>query len=198
MITMKRPVEGYWEILFSTGKDNKAYIITDLSLQTSFDGLYHILGKPVDIEAWLEKDGAILSDGDILEKIDTYIEVLPPTGEVLKKPLDRKEDGIFTTKLVPDNVGHHRIRIVAKGATFQRERTFTFSILEPPEGKKDHLASEGEYVRPHEVPEEVSWGTVVVKFFLINLVCGVAGFTYLKRRYAKEWIQSLIKRSKND
>lgn len=212
MITVKRPIEGQWEILFSTGKDNKAYIITDLRLQTSFDRLHHILGKSVDIKAWLEKDGALLSNEDILEKIDTYIEVLPPAGEVLKKPLNRDENGIFTTKLIPDKIGHHRVRIVAKGATFERERSFTFSVLEPSEGKKDHghLAEEEEgdrekengkrkeEVSSHEVTEEVSWGSALVKFFLINLILGIAGLICLKKKCMKEWIQSIIKRSKDN
>ncbi len=49
MITIQKPVEGRWEILYSTGKNNKAYIITDLKLETNFEQLYAVFGENLDI-----------------------------------------------------------------------------------------------------------------------------------------------------
>ena len=67
MVTMKKPLEGKWEILFSTGKNNKAYVITNLNLQTNFNELYPLFGQNLDVRVWLERDGKTIKEKEVLE-----------------------------------------------------------------------------------------------------------------------------------
>ncbi|MFV1952005.1 MAG: VWA domain-containing protein [Nitrospinota bacterium] len=209
MITIKKPVEGRWEILFSAGRDNKAYIITNLKLLTNLVQLYPPLSKPIDIKVWLEKDGSILKEREILERFDIYIEVSRPDGETIKLALfnkGEKGEGIFTSQLVPDKPGSYRLRIVAKGKTFERERGFVFHVINPvkekqegiktPQSEKKTETPLGQNSAIDEKTDELLWKTALIKLILINLIFCIIIFAYLKRRNLRGLIQSLIKRRK--
>ncbi|GBD95807.1 von Willebrand factor type A domain protein [bacterium BMS3Abin06] len=205
MITVKKPVEGRWEILFSAGENNKAYIITNLKLMTDFNRLYSIFGDPIDVEVWLEKEGSTIKEPDVLEKIDMYIELTSPDGKTLKlKPFDKGE-GIFYRRIAPFSPGNYKLRIVADGKTFQREKSFVFNVATAKEsqeeveaersGKKveeslEQKPAEGEKVeeeqKADEKIDEVSWGVVMVKFLSINLALGIIALIYIKRKRLME------------
>lgn len=203
MITIKNPAEGRWEILFSTGENNKAYVITDLSLRTNFDRLYVAYGEPADIDIWLEKDGQPITEEEILDKIDFYIELTAPDGNTMKlKPFNRG-NGIFQRRIASFNKGDYSLRIVAKGMTFERQKVFVFNVPGPKEAP-DELppaatsgesraegpdktaaetqAGDGMTEDSGTEKEEVSWKTVIARFLIINIVLFIAGAVYFKRR----------------
>ncbi|GBD97017.1 MAG TPA: VWA domain-containing protein [Nitrospirae bacterium] len=205
MITVKKPLEGRWEILFSTGENNKAYVITNLKLMSNFNQLYSIFGDPLDVEVWLEKEGSTIKEPDVLEKIEIYIELTSPGGKTLKlKPFDKGE-GILYRRIAPFSPGNYKLRIVADGKTFQREKSFVFNVATAKEsreeveaersGKKveeplEQKPAEEEKVeeehKAYEKIDEVSWGTVIARFLSINLALGIIVFIYIKRKSLME------------
>ena len=226
MITIKNPAEGRWEILFSTGENNKVYIITDLSLRTNFDRLYVAYGKPADIDVWLEKDGQPITEEDILEKIDFYIELTLPDGKTMKLKAFNRGNGMFQRRIASFSEGDYRLRIVAKGMTFERQKLFVFNVPGPKEAadelppavrsgekKAEETDKPPAEMQPEkngetEKEEYVSWKTLIVRFLIINIVLCLAGLIYYRRRDLRSLLNAgvltgimafiLRKKEKND
>ena len=141
----------------------------------------------------------------ILEKIDIYIELTSPYGNTLKlKPFDKGE-GILYRRIAPFSPGNYKLRIVADGKTFQREKSFVFNVATAKEsqeeveaersGKKveetlEQKPAEEEKVKEekkvYEKTDEVSWGKVIARFLYINLALGLIVFIYIKRKSLME------------
>ncbi len=195
MITVKKPAEGKWEILFSTGKNNKAYIITDLKLQTDFDEMYSTFGKPLDIKIWLEKEGSVLTEKEILDTIKLYLELTGPDGKITTLKPFNKGEGAYLRKIAPFSPGNYKLRIVAEGKTFQREKAFVFNVADARESKEDIEAAR-EKEKKAEVPaeekqaeetsiEELSWKKTIIQFLIFNAVLAFMVLAYLKRNSLK-------------
>jgi hypothetical protein len=208
MITVQKPVEGRWEILYSTGENNKAYIITDLKLETNFEQLYAVFGEDLDIKAWLEKEGAIIRNGEVLETTDIYIELNNPDGNISNlKPLN-SGDGIFHKTITPFKDGNYRLRVVAKGKTYEREKAFLFNVANLKESKEDLKAArearnaekaEDQEHSEEEEHEPVNWAKIIFQFISLNLIIGILVVAYMKRQSIKDFklIGKLFKRSKD-
>ncbi|MBI5098547.1 MAG: VWA domain-containing protein [Nitrospirae bacterium] len=191
MMTMKKPVEGKWEILFSTGKNNKAYVITNLNLQTNFNELYPLFGQTLDIKVWLEREGKPIEEKEVLEKILLSLELSKPDGETTRlQPFD-KGDGIFERKIELYTAGNYKLRILADGKTFQREKAFSFKVADAKESREDIKLRqsvkkpEGQILPKDNTADEIHWGNVMARFIIINLVLGIAALVYLKRNSLK-------------
>ncbi len=195
MITIKTPVGGKWEILFSTGENNKAYIITNLKLQTNFDQLYSAFGDPLDIKIWLEKDGITIKEKEVLNKFDIYIELSGPDGKATKLKPFNKEEGIFVRNIAPFTPGNYKMRIVAQGNTFEREKAYVFNIADAKESKEDVLLKRGKEKKVQEqakhspvedsITSDILWKKVIIQFVSINLAIGIFVFVYIKRKNIK-------------
>jgi len=204
MITMKKPVEGKWEILFSAGKNNKAYVITDLNLAADFNEKYPLFGETLDVGAWLEKEGKPITEKDILEKISISFELSGPDGRTSSLAPFDKGDGVFSRKIELYTAGNYRLRITADGKTFQREKTFTFKVADSKESQEDIRMRQSKKTdtpadnRPDEHAERdaFSWGKVIIQFVIINLILGAVVFSYLRKDYFKELIKFRFKRKK--
>ena len=191
MITMKKPVEGKWEILFSTGKNNKAYVITNLNLQTNFNGLYPLFGQSLDIKVWLEREGKTIKEKEVLEKIGISLELSKPDGETIQlQPFD-KGDGVFEKKIELYKAGNYKLRLLADGKTFQREKTFAFKVSDAKESQEDIKLRQSVKKPEAQIPpkdnttDEVHWIKVIAQFMIINLFLGIAVLVYLKRNSFK-------------
>lgn len=192
MITIKTPAGGRWEILFSTGENNKAYIITNLKLQSNFDQLYSTFGDPLDIKIWLEKDGITIKEQDVLDKFDIYIELTGPDGNATKLQPFNKGDGIFERNIAPFTSGNYKLRIVAQGNTFEREKAYVFNIADAKESKEDMLLKREKEKKVQEqarhIPAEdnmtndIAWKKVIIQFVSINLAIGIIVLVYVKRK----------------
>ncbi|RJR18178.1 MAG: VWA domain-containing protein [Nitrospiraceae bacterium] len=196
MITIKTPGEGRWDILFSTGENNKAYIITNLKLQTNFDQLYSTFGDPLDIKIWLEKDGIAIKEKELLDKFDIYLEMTGPDGSVSKMESFNKGDGIFERNIAPFTPGNYKLRIIAQGNTFEREKAFVFNIANAKESREDIQLKRERDKKAQEqtnnlpvndkITSDFSWKKIIMQFVLINMAIGVFVLVYLKRKSLKE------------
>lgn len=205
MATIKKPAGGKWEILFSAGKNNKAYVITNLNLQTNFNELYPLFGETLDIKVWLEREGKPLQEKEVLEKIDIYLELTKPDGETMKlSPFDQGS-GVFQRKIELFTAGSYKLRIVADGKTFQREKAFVFKASDVKESqeemkirqslkKTEKTAEQEPLKKDHD--DKVNWVKVIIQFAVINLVVCAVVIAYLKRKYFMDLAQSIIKRKK--
>jgi hypothetical protein len=208
MITIQKPVEGRWEVLYSTGENNKAYIITDLKLETNFEKLYAVFGENLDIEAWLEKEGDIIRVGEVLETTDIYLELNNPDGnKLILKPLN-SGDGIFQKSITLFKDGNYKLRVVAKGKTYEREKAFLFNVANLQESKEDlkaaREAKKDEQSEPQKDSRDeeqvpVNWAKIILHFIIINLVIGFIVVIYMKRKSIKDLklIGKFLKRSQD-
>ncbi|HBH62159.1 MAG TPA: hypothetical protein DDX85_10570 [Nitrospiraceae bacterium] len=195
MITVKAPAEGKWEIMFSTGENNKAYIITNLKLQTNFDQLYSTFGDPLDIKIWLEKDGITIKEQEVLDKFYMYLEITGPDGKISRMKPFNKGEGIFERNIAPFTPGNYKLRIIAQGNTFEREKAFVFNTADARESKEDVLVKREKEKKAEEkashTPGEakstpgVSWKKIIIQFISINLAIGIILLLYLKRNHIR-------------
>lgn len=207
MITVPRPQAGRWRLLASGDRDSRAYIVTDLGLDARVGEAPVYVGSEQTAEAWLLQDGDILSAHELLAQTRFRAEVLPPDGASREVPLgdtglsgDRAAgDGVFTNHLAFMQPGPQRVRVVASGETFEREKTLFVEAV-PAE-----VAAEGEQETPaaaEPAPEEggavpdaagppatgFNIGLIVSLFVLVNaLIAAVVGgvIFWRRRRSAK-------------
>jgi cbb3-type cytochrome oxidase subunit 3 len=139
MITLKNPQPGTWKLLYTGGK-NRAYIVTNMSLNHSPQIPSLQVNEDMVLEAWLEQDGKLLDKEAVLTNTNFYMEIQVPSGETARFELkdqgregDRKAaDGKSSTVLAYENPGSYQINLIAESATFSRQKTVHFEVQAPP------------------------------------------------------------------
>jgi len=138
MITLKNPEPGTWKLLYTGGR-NRAYIVTNMTLNHTPQGPSLEVGKDMVLETWLEQDGELLDKEAVLTYTKFTMEIEDPDGTSVRFDLfdrgeygDRKPaDGIYSNTLSYENPGAYRLSIIAKGETFQRQKTVHFEVAAP-------------------------------------------------------------------
>ncbi|HHH45144.1 MAG TPA: VWA domain-containing protein [Gammaproteobacteria bacterium] len=141
MITLKKPEPGTWKLLYTGGR-NRAYIVTNMSLNHNPQNPSLEVGKDMVLETWLEQDGKLLDREAVLTNTRFEMEIEDPNGNSVRFDLfdrgeygDRKPaDGIYSNTLSYENPGDYRLSIIAKGETFERQKTVHFEVAAPPPG----------------------------------------------------------------
>ena len=208
MITLRRPEQGRWKLLFSAG-NNRAYIVTNLSMGTNLRGAEVSADSQTSIESWLERDGERVTAEAMLSNTEFLIEVTEPDGIVSDTfPMldqgdfgDRQAgDGIHTNLLTFRKPGDHSLRVIARSPTFERSRSAFFKVREPTEPREEAApVPEPEVVEPEPVLEEeilidepeekgTRLGMILGVFLGVNLVLILIGggvWWFLARRKKK-------------
>ncbi|GER94190.1 hypothetical protein A45J_1950 [hot springs metagenome] len=172
MITIKEPLAGSWKVKLSTKEGNKVFVITNLSLKTSFDKGFVNKGDRVTIDAWLERDGGIIGEKDVLEHISFSGNVMSPDGQTTKIDF-AKSNGKYISEFIVNITGEYSVNIIAESKTFKREKVLQFKVIEPSQPKADK-ATHPEQSRKKGI-EKGDWNSVLIKFGIINLVVLLAG-----------------------
>ena len=141
MITVSDPEPGTWKLLYTGGR-NRAYIVTNMSLNHNPQNPNLEVGKDMVLEAWLEQDGKLLDKEAVLTNTKFIMEIQDPNGASVRFDLfdrgeygDRKPaDGIYSNTLSYENPGAYRLSLITKGETFQRQKTVHFEVAAPPPG----------------------------------------------------------------
>ena len=177
MITIAGPAVGKWNVKLSTKEGNKVFVITDLSLKSSFNRNFAQKGDKLKIDAWLEKENGRLKEKDLLGEVSFSADITTPDGKAQRLALsdsgtagdDKPGDGIYTGELAADIAGDYSVKVIAEGKTFKREKVLQFKATEKPA------------VQPGQTPKEdateekyVPLEKTLVKFGLINLAVFVA------------------------
>ncbi|MDH5518561.1 MAG: VWA domain-containing protein [Gammaproteobacteria bacterium] len=146
MITIKKPLEGEWKILFSDN-NNKAYIVADMKMQSKFDFEEVNNISKLQAQAWLEKEDKIVTEAAILDSIQASIELSAPSEQTKTIPMglainDEKLSGVFLANNKPEERGTYFATITLKSQTFERQKTFSFTSMGIPEVKTEPVAEE--------------------------------------------------------
>ena len=160
MITLRKPEQGRWKLLFSAG-NNRAYIVTNLSMGTNLQGGEVPAGSQTAIESWLERDGERVTAEAMLSNTEFLIEITEPDGVVsdifpmldLGEVGDREAgDGIHTNLLTFRKPGDHNLRVIARSPTFERSRSAYFKVQAPTEALPEPEPEPEPVVEPEPEP----------------------------------------------
>ncbi len=139
MITLQNPQPGKWKLLFSAGK-NRAYIVTNMTLNHNPQQPNLNAGEDMVLESWLEQDGKLLDKEAVLTNTRFRINIEAPDGANADFDLydtgkfgdKRAADGLYSNILSYENPGSYRIDIIAEGETFKRQKTVHFEVAPRP------------------------------------------------------------------
>ncbi|HUJ17006.1 MAG TPA: VWA domain-containing protein [Nitrospirota bacterium] len=203
MITISEPPEGMWTVRLSTNEGNKVYVLTDLSLRCALDRDFVRKGESVRIDAWLEKQGVIVTGADLAANAVFSAEVTGPDGKTTAVNLvdDGSPPGAGTSginsrhhvELPAAGPGEYTVRIRATGRTFKREKTVPFRVLDAPSLAPAPRTPQAASVAPNNLPdEEIHWGPVLLRLGLINLaLASFAGIVlFLIKKFARKKVLS--------
>ena len=160
MITVTKPQTGGWKLLFSAG-NNRAYIVTNMSLNHNPQQPNLKTNEDMVLESWLAQDGKLLDREAVLTNTRFFMDIQDPAGNSAHVDLldagqygDRKAaDGVYANTLSYANPGAYRIQIVAQGETFQRQKTVHLEVAAAAAGGEPPVPA---VPQPDPAPEPVS------------------------------------------
>ena len=198
MITIQEPLAGIWHVKQSVNEGNKVYVLTDLSLKTSFNKDFAERGDRIVIDAWLEKQGGIVTEKDVLESTTFSAEIAGPENKMITRAILSSPSntiaglaaGKYSATIPIEAAGEFTIKLLAQGKTFKREKVVIIKVVEPPaappvERKQAPLPA---IVQQMPADEKIHWMTVLVKLGFVNLIVvslAVGGFVLWKRANGK-------------
>jgi von Willebrand factor type A domain-containing protein len=133
MITIQKPDEGEWKILYSDD-DNRAYIVTDIKLRTQFEFNANSYQPELIIKSWFIQNEETQANEDLLKNMEVMLEIEHPDDTIETFAVDAaNEDGEFIVRFKPEADGIYGAAIIAKSRTFQRQQIFSFKNTMPTE-----------------------------------------------------------------
>lgn len=183
MITIKEPAVGKWQVSLSAKEGNRVFVLTNLNLRTSANKSFYKKGENLVIEAWLEREGILLREKEVLQQISFYADVLGPDGKAVR--LDLKDNsgtsGKYSAGFVISSVGEYSIKIAAEGKTFKREKNIEIKADEPPA----HDAKNTSVNEKPKPSDKQSWRETLVIFGIINgIIAGIILMLLLVKKIA--------------
>ncbi|MCW8933932.1 MAG: VWA domain-containing protein [Gammaproteobacteria bacterium] len=189
MITIQKPDEGEWKILFSDD-DNRAYIVTDIKLRTRFEFNQESYQPEIIIKSWFLQNEETEAGQELLNNMQVTLEIEHPDDTIETFPVDAaNEAGEFIIHYKPLLDGVYGASIIAKSRTFQRQQTFSFKNSMPTEPEiieepvKEPEIEKPPVVEPEPVPVDDEEGEdttkMLIYFGIFNVVLifiGLNGF----------------------
>src|SRR5208337_565633 len=192
LITIREPLPGKWKVNLSTKEGNKVFVITDLGLKSSFNSNFVNKNEKVRGDVWLERDGIIVKEKDILDQITLSADLAGPDGKSSKVELHgsgQPEGGVFSFEFVVSQTGDYALTLTAEGKTFKRTKTIQFKAVEPaPASPAMEKRLPGPESNKKPVVHVDAWEPVLIKFGIINAVLlAVAGTFFLIKKIKERW-----------
>ena len=192
MITIKKPDEGEWKILFSDD-DNRAYIVTDVKLRTQFEFDKDSYQPEIIIKSWFEHNEETEANQALLKHMEVTLEIEHPDKIIETFPIESANNqGEFIARFKPEMDGIYSAAIIAKSSTFQRQQIFSFRNTMPtepepePEPVTAPIEPEADSEDPPSVPDELkedNTSEVLIYFGIANVILiflGLNGFLLYK------------------
>lgn len=181
LVQLRNPQPGAWRIGNSRSEGSRVYLKTDLRLEVLVDRASTRRGDIVRIDAWLEKKGVLVTDPARSGLGSVVASVVSPEGkaQVLTFAVSANpafaacKSGVYSASFVAESEGVHIVKISVSGRNVVREREAAFSVIASPEATAPlHAAAHG----------VIRWGSVLIKFVLVNLAVAVlVGAVFLAR-----------------
>lgn len=196
MITINKPEEGEWKILFSDD-DNRAYIVADVKLRTRFELDSESDNPELIIKAWFEQNETTEANEKLLKNMTVTLEIEHPDSTIETLIVDTtNETGEFIVKYTPTMDGIYGATMIAKSRTFQRQQTFSFRntmpevpvAIEPAPVDEPTLITEEPPapVKPEPEKEETDIVKVLIYFGIANAIIIFLGLNaFFIYRYIK-------------
>jgi hypothetical protein len=177
MITIQDPAAGRWGVKLSVSEGNKVYILTHLNLKTSFDRSFATRGESIPLDAWLERQGGVVAEKEVLDHTTFAADITGPDGTVVKltlasgptSSLAQPVNGKYSALLPISAAGEYMMKLSVRGETFRREKTFSFKAVEP-RGVQHAERPPMAHQAPAPPQPAVSWTAVLIKFLIVNVV----------------------------
>ena len=191
MITIKKPEEGEWKILFSDD-DNRAYIVADVKLRTKFELNTESYNPELVIKAWFEQNEETEANQELLNNMTVTLEIEHPDNTIETFPVETtNEFGEFVINYKPTMDGFYGASMIAKSRTFQRQQTFSFRNTMPLEPESPPVVEEPVKLAAEPVPapapepekEETDLVKTLIYFGIANgilIFLGLNGFFIYK------------------
>lgn len=168
LVTLRTPAPGTWSFSGPTDPDNRALVVTDLSLDLHAVPSHLMPGQQVVLSAGLNEHGQPIERADFLKIVTTAAAFTGDagTGDMLDMPLDARAFRYVST--TPPNLvtGTYELTVRARSGTFEREKrqrvevhaaplSFTTKSSAGADGKRPRLqiqwASEAALVKPASI-----------------------------------------------
>lgn len=141
VITISQPESGEWKLIGVNPEDGFATILTNLRLVTDWPNSIP-LDKEVVLRARLY-EGKIPVDLEAMSQAVSFAFQITPSDRV-SEPIvrdfllddgtggdEKAADGVFSKKLKLADSGEYRLRVLAKGPTFERQLQIPFRVRPP-------------------------------------------------------------------
>jgi uncharacterized protein (TIGR03503 family) len=138
VITILKPEVGSWQVVGLPPNDSFATVLTNLKLVTDFPAKFNS-ADVVYLQAQLFESEKPIILPNMTGGIKYGFQITPT--DKVSEPIirdfladdgtngdKRAQDGIFTAKVVIEDEGEYRLRVVAQGPTFERNQQLLFKI----------------------------------------------------------------------
>lgn len=180
MITLSKPEPGEWKILLSDN-DNKAYIVADVKLRTTFAYNTSSYYPELSIDTWLIRDEETITHDTLLDNLSLSLEIEHPNGEIENLTFEQANpQGIFKVAYKPAMDGIYSASVIALSKTFQRQQTFSFRSIIPKQPEPQPVAEAviipepepaiTEAEKPAEEKEEDDIAQALLIFAIVNVI----------------------------
>lgn len=186
LITVGDPYPGKWKVNLSTKEGNRVFVMTNLSLKSSFNSNFVNKNERVKGEVWLERDGGVVREKDILDQIAFSAELAGPDGKPVNIPLQATGQ-TFSFEFSAPYAGDYAITLLADGRSFKRTKTIQFESVEPPSVTKavHKDVSQPQPKKKTAAPVKI-WQQALIKFGVVNgVLIAAAGVILSARKVVK-------------
>ncbi len=185
LITITGPAPGKWRVNLSTKEGNRVYVITNLTLKSSFNSNFVNKNDKVRADVWLEKDGGLIKEKDVLDQISFSADLIGPDGKPFKiSPQSGREPGVTTFEFVVPITGDYALTLTADGKIFKRAKTIQFKVVVPaPAAQSVQKTPPAPEPIKKPAPPVNSWGPTLIKFGILNgVLLAAAGVFFLIKK----------------
>ncbi|MGM0985571.1 MAG: vWA domain-containing protein [Pseudomonadota bacterium] len=128
LIRIPEPQVGEWRLEGAIGEGSRINVASPLHLRTADLPATLYLGFDVPVEAWVERNGDLLSDSS--DALNLSVSLQDAQGKVQSRVMLQAEAGRFRGRLpAPALTGNGRLVIRAEGEAFQRQRVQAVNVL---------------------------------------------------------------------
>jgi len=135
LVTVKKPIQGEWQLVADIDPDNQVMIVTDLKLRLDELPNYVAENEALDIRVSFTEQGELLTRSDFLDLVSLDLQQTDIQGRKRDWHMqqDKEHSGLFVQAVGETlSPGEQTFRIVANGRTFERESVQTLEVVENP------------------------------------------------------------------
>jgi len=134
MVTIREPQPGEWRLPPGSDPDDRAFIVSDLSLAVAPLPKRPLTGSELPLEARLLAEGEPIVRADFLDLVQVQAVLDVGDGAQLRQPLTREgaAPGYTGRLALGDRPGEAQLIVEVRGQTFKRQRRLPLTVSTPP------------------------------------------------------------------